>query len=269
MGNQNPIQTPPQFQSHNKQDYKDYKNPLTNQNAYPYHHTKPHLSYPPVLDVPPQTSHIKTQQMPQMPQMPQVPEQTRASRIVSQIQQPMNPLQGSRLTSNLQPSVMGNNTFESKGSYIGHHNLTPMKQKEIPDIQLIIKPQISKHGSILEKNPNLKKEKALRFDGYTEQIDDLRLILRSCQNRMTNTLIPDFSSDILAMNSVIESERLLKLKDKNKVLFLLKQKHHYHKLCLRMKEFSDKIKSILFDLRKKDSMHKVSSQEVTPPSLRS
>lgn len=39
------------------------------------------------------------------------------------------------------------------------------------------------------------------------------------------------------MNEMIEKERQTKFKDKNKVIYLLKQKKHYHKLCMKFKDY--------------------------------
>jgi hypothetical protein len=46
----------------------------------------------------------------------------------------------------------------------------------------------------------------------------------------------------------------MKLKDKNKVLFLLKQKAHYSKICEKFKEYNIKIKDYLLSFRKNDTI---------------
>lgn len=60
------------------------------------------------------------------------------------------------------------------------------------------------------------------------------------------------------MDGAIELERKGNFKDKNRAMYILKQKKHYHKLCLDFKEFSDRNRSTLSYLRKRDTF------QVTP-----
>lgn len=46
-------------------------------------------------------------------------------------------------------------------------------------------------------------------------------------------------------------------------MYLLKQKKHYHKLCLKFKDYDEKIRDTLLCFRKKDSVHQITQQEVT------
>jgi hypothetical protein len=109
-------------------------------------------------------------------------------------------------------------------------------------------------NSILKKDSSMKSNKKFKIDPRTYEIDEIRSQLRAIIKQVNTKLLPEFDQDIMKMNEAIEVERQQKLKDKNKVLFLLKQRKHYHKLYKKFQEYSEKIQGYLLEFRKKDTL---------------
>lgn len=150
----------------------------------------------------------------------------------SQIQLP-----GKQATMVAHSHIQGSRTPEPiKVSTVGAQQLShsQINSEILPDLRIAFRSEAGKSGSILNRIPR-QVNNTFRFDGVTEKIDDIRTSLRISGNKMILTLTPALEGDIQEMDRAIETERSVNFRDKNRVVFILKQKKHYHKICLQFK----------------------------------
>ena len=90
-----------------------------------------------------------------------------------------------------------------KSSVVGSDGESEQRP-ELPEVLLMVRPQLGSFGSILKKNSNGRNERPLKIEALTEEVDVLRKRLREIAAKMTQTLVPAFSTDIDEMNKLIE-----------------------------------------------------------------